>query len=912
MPGWSPEQWREISPHLDHALSLPEQERAEWLADFRARRSDIAHLVEELLEEHRALSEEHFLEQPPQPPIEESPPGETAGPYRLVARIGEGGMGSVWLGERADGRFERQVAVKFLHFAVTSRGAAERFRREGRILGQLRHPHIAALIDAGLTAKGEPYLVLEYVRGEQIDEYCDGHKLGVEARIEIFLDVLEAVAHAHANLIVHRDIKPSNVLVSSEGEVKLLDFGIAKLLTSEADAGAATALTVEGGAAMTPLFAAPEQITSGAITTATDVYALGGLLYLLVTGQPPAGPGPHSPAGLVRSITEADAPLASQAVRSPAGAAAAEKRNSTPEKLQRRLRGDLDTIIAKALKKNPAERYAAVTTLADDLRRFLRHEPIGARRDTKAYRAARFVRRNRTATMLAGIAGLAVLGGVAGILLQARTARKERDFALHQLARAEAVNDLDEYVLSNAAPAGKPFTVDELLAGAEHIARRQQGESATRAEMLISIGRQYTVQDEYQKARGLLEEAYALSRKLPELTTRARAACGLGQVLSRTGEPARAEALFREGLHELPDDPLYVVERVTCLLRGSEIASNAGRQAEALQRAETAQRLLRQSSFRTDPLQLDAEISLASAYNHAGDRQEANRAYGRAATQLVRLGRDDTQMAGILFNNWGTMLLRAGRPREAERALRHTLEISRDGSPAGSASPGTMGNYGVALYELGRLDEADKYIERAYEKAKAAGDEISICQDLLRRARIYRARGELARADEALSEAEQRLRHGFPPGHIAFAVLALEKGLNAQARGDLSGAAGRIDESLEIMQGLAGQGREPADYEGKALVWRSGIYLRLGRREEARADASRALPLLERAGLPGSCSADVGHAYLALGRALWAEARLEEARRAFRSAAAELADALGADHPETREAGRLAGGGPAN
>src|SRR5579884_2763520 len=221
MPALSPEQWQEISPYLDQALSLSEQERLAWLSDFRAQRSDIATLVQELLEEHDTLSQERFLEHSLQPPNEDSLPGETVGPYKLLSRIGEGGMGNVWLAKRADGRFERQVAVKFVHFAFTSRGAAERFKREGRIMGQLRHPHIAELIDAGLTPKGEPYLVLEYVPGQSIDQYCDQHNLGVDARIKLFLDVLGAVAHSLSKLVVHRDIKPPNVLVSSDGDVKL-------------------------------------------------------------------------------------------------------------------------------------------------------------------------------------------------------------------------------------------------------------------------------------------------------------------------------------------------------------------------------------------------------------------------------------------------------------------------------------------------------------------------------------------------------------------------------------------------------------------------------------------------------------------------------------------------------------------
>jgi eukaryotic-like serine/threonine-protein kinase len=385
MSALSPEQWQEVSPYLDHALSLSEQQRAEWLSDFRAQRSDIADLVEKLLEEHDALSQEHFLEHQPEPPDEDCLPGETVGPYKLMSRIGEGGMGNVWLAERADDCFERQVAVKFVHFAVSSRGAAERFKREGRILGQLRHPHIAELIDAGLTSKGEPYLVLEYVQGQHIDEYCDTHKLGLDARIQLFLHVLGAIAHAHANLVVHRDIKPSNVLVSSDGDVKLLDFGIAKLLADDATPAAATLLTLEGGGAMTPLFAAPEQVTGDVVTTATDVYALGLLLYLLLTSQHPAGAGPHFPADLIKAITETEPHPASEAIARD-GQGVAQARGTTPEKLRRQLRGDLDTILSKALKKNPAERYGSVVALADDLGRYLKHDPISAHPDTIAYR----------------------------------------------------------------------------------------------------------------------------------------------------------------------------------------------------------------------------------------------------------------------------------------------------------------------------------------------------------------------------------------------------------------------------------------------------------------------------------------------------------------------------------------------
>jgi serine/threonine-protein kinase len=270
-------------------------------------------------------------------------------------------MGTVWLAERSDGRFERSVAVKFLNIGLLNPGGEKRFKREGTILSRLAHPHIAELIDAGVSPGGQPYLVLERVDGEHIDRYCDRRRLNIEARVRLFLDVAAAVAHAHANLIVHRDLKPSNVLVGTDGRVKLLDFGIAKLLEDEEQPGLATALTREAGGALTPAYAAPEQVTDGPITTATDVYSLGVLLYVLLSGRHPAGPGPHSAAELVKAIVDNVPPRLSDAavLAQEDGKAISEnagRRATTPDKLLRLLRGDLDTIAAKALKKNPRER----------------------------------------------------------------------------------------------------------------------------------------------------------------------------------------------------------------------------------------------------------------------------------------------------------------------------------------------------------------------------------------------------------------------------------------------------------------------------------------------------------------------------------------------------------------------------
>jgi serine/threonine protein kinase/Tol biopolymer transport system component len=411
----SPDQWQALSPHLDEALEMTGDERAIWLSSFQGENPTLAYQLEILLSEHRALSDEGFLEAnalelPGGPGLA----GETLGVYTLVSQIGHGGMGTVWLAERSDGRFERRVAVKVLNVALMGKGGEERFRREGRILGRLKHPHVAELIDAGVSLTGQPFLVLEYVEGDHIDRYCDQRRLDVIARVRLFLDVLRAVAQAHANLIVHRDLKPSNILVRTDGQAKLLDFGIAKLLEGEGQSGESS-LTLEGGRALTPEYAAPEQLKGEPVTAATDVYASGVLLYVLLTGRHPAGTGPLTPAGLVKAILDTDPRRPSESVArtqtdEEVSVTNAGRRATTPDKLARLLRGDLDTIVVKALKKNPGERYPSIKAFADDLQRYLRHEPISARPDAIAYRTGKFVRRHRNSAAATLLVTLALIG----------------------------------------------------------------------------------------------------------------------------------------------------------------------------------------------------------------------------------------------------------------------------------------------------------------------------------------------------------------------------------------------------------------------------------------------------------------------------------------------------------------------
>lgn len=580
---FSPDRWREISPYLDRALSLSEGERTPWLAALRAARPDLAGLLESLLEEHRVLVQEHFLEdEPPRPPSEPCSSGETLGPYRLLSRIGEGGMGSVWLAERADGRFERQVAVKFLQFALASQSAAERFKREGTILGQLAHPHIAELIDAGVTSRGEPYLVLEYVNGAPIDEYCEDRGLEPEARITLFLDILDAVAHAHAHLIVHRDIKPSNVLVRSDGVVKLLDFGIAKLLADDVQTDARTLLTVAGGGAFTPQFAAPEQVSGGAITTATDVYSLAVLLYVLLTGQHPAGPGPHCTADLVKSIVETEPP--------------------------RHLRGDLDTIVRKGLKKRPQERYGSVNAFAEDLRRYLRNEPIRARPDTLAYRTVKFIRRNRV-SVGAAVLGLTAILVASGIAIHQASVSQRRFQDVRHLAHTFVFDLYDKVAILEGSTQARELMVRTGLQYLDHLALNAGGDLKLQRE----------IADAYVK----IGDAEGFPTKP-----------NLGRIADAVASYRKAGAIYRmiaaEDATYLPDLAGYYL-KYAGLIRFAHDPGQARRLAESA--IHTFDRM-RQRGELTAPLQ----GSYVAAWCAAGDMDEDMGRFRLAWTEFSRCG----------------------------------------------------------------------------------------------------------------------------------------------------------------------------------------------------------------------------------------------------------------------------------
>jgi eukaryotic-like serine/threonine-protein kinase len=923
----SAQEWLSLSRLLDEVLALPEAERQAWLETLPSEVAGLGATLRDLLARHAAEETHGFLKTLPKfetatlrgTSAVEARLGEgVVGPYRLVREIGHGGMGSVWLAERTDGLLKRPVALKFPHAGVYRIQLAERFARERDILAALSHPHIARLYDAGIADDGQPFLALEYVEGEPLGAYCDARRLDLSRRLALFLQVLDAVQYAHAHLVVHRDLKPSNVLVTPEGEVRLLDFGIAKLVKE--GAAAETALTQVAGRALTLDYASPEQISGAPITVASDVYSLGVILYELLTGERPYRLKRASRGALEEAILEAEVARPSAACNDQSKA---ELRGTSVAKLAKILRGDLDTIVLKALKKTPAERYASATTFADDLRRYLAHEPVSARPDSLGYRGARFVRRNRIAVGLSSLAIVAMVAGLIGTATQAerairqaalaeaqrnradnqaRAATEQRDFALRQLSRAEAINDLNAFLLSDAAPSGKPFTAGELLSRAEAVVERQHGESdANRAEMLVAIGRQLLFTEHDDEARRLLGRAYEMSQALPDRTTRARAACALAAAIGANGEFQRAESLLREGLGELPDEPQFASDRIACLMRGSEVARDADDTVQDVARARAAQELLSQTPYPSKSTELRVLMNLAEAHRSASQFPAAIATFEQAYPRLIELGRENTQSAVTIYNNWALALEITGQPLRAEELLRRAVRISSDEGSDKQVSPMLLTNLARVSLELEHVREGVRLADEAHARAQATGDEPAARDSLLLRARAYRKLGDLARAETLLNDAESRTRRTRSPECVCFATFALERAYLAQAHGEIDAANTWADRGVAIAEASTSH----PDALQYFLLRRAELELVQHRFDGAKADAARSVQLGLASAPSSTPSSRLGLAYLALGRAFAGLGQRQEARGALSSAVEHLRPTLGSDHPQTKLAERL-------
>jgi tetratricopeptide (TPR) repeat protein len=878
----SARQWARVLALLDEALELGAAQRDAWLGALETGDAALAAQLRELLALHAVNCSSGFMERFPLDAGEELG-GAQIGPYAIERLLGRGGMGSVWLGRRNDGKFEGHAAIKVLERRGIGSNAASQIRHEASLLARLSHPHIARLLDAGVRENGQAYLILEYVEGESIVRYCSERSLPLPERLRLFVMMLDAVAHAHAHLVVHRDLKPSNVLVTPEGVVKLLDFGVASLQTG---VGAGHA---DAPGALTPGYAAPEQLRGEPVTTAADVYALGVLLHVLVTGQHPFGGDSTTETELMRVALCEDPKPASGRL-----AGSAERR---------RVRGDLDAIIARALNRDPTRRYTTAAEFAADARAFLGNFPVRARPATPAYIAHKFAQRHWGGVLSVTLTVLMLLAASIITTLQTLDARKERDFARMQLGRAEAINDLNYYVVNDAGPAGQPITARGLLGRAEHVLGRQRLNDANRVALLASIGQEYEAQDDHASGLRILNEAYGLSRKVSDPSARAGAACELAGALSYESPSPRSNALVEEALRELPDAPEFALDRATCLEWGAVVATNAADMRLALERSQEEVRVLKQVPFPHEVAELHAEETLASALYYAEHYREANEVFSNGWSRLIALGRDDTVGAGIWLNNWAVDLLRLGRPLEAGRLLRRTIALAESGSPGQSASPMQLNNYARTLTELATIDEAASVAARAYQEARRLGNQDAIFANRLWTARICMAQHSLTCATTALDEAEPVMHRVLPAGHFNFALLSAERGLVARERGDLPAARRLIDDAIRIAEQASRNGGSL--FVPIFLTYRADFELSAQQPSSADADLRRALDLLLAGAQPGDYSVYVGRAELTLAEVLTSEGKVAEAHREAQLAVEQLTRAEGSDHPETLAAVRI-------
>jgi serine/threonine-protein kinase len=654
----TPERWNDIKTLLDEALEVPPEERDAFLATIAGSDAELVREVKALLALETQLGS--FIERPLMRlganggAAERA--GERLGPYRLVREIGHGGMGTVYLAERADDEFDQRVAVKILKRGLDTDEVVRRFRTERQILAGLDHPNIARLLDGGSTGDGLPYLVMEHVEGRPIDVYCREEGLGLEERLDLFLAVCSAVELAHRNLVVHRDLKPTNILVTAGGVPKLLDFGIAKLLDPQDAEGM---MTVAGWRFLTPEYASPEQVSGAPVTTATDVYSLGVVLYQILADRRPYELAERSVAGLAQVLSAGDPPRPGAVAPAPRAA---------------RLAGDLDNIVLKAMRREPERRYGTVEQLADDLRRHLRGMPVRAVPDTVGYRVGKFVRRHRwgVAAAAAFVSLLLAFGAVSLVLMQqART----------EARRTEAVTD---------------FMVDEVFALADP--DEELGPEATVVD-LVSRGR--------QRLQESLQEDPAI---------RASLLIALGKVAHKLGDLDSAEAMLQEalGLRVASDGAASLdVAEVKNELAGVNVSRRNADGMAAAERLTREALEIRQRHYSTSsPPVLELETNLAMILDRNGKTDEADALHEKLIPDWRHVGNRE-ELATVL-NNHGSALHKRQQYLAAEPFLREAVGIRRDlYRRPNSRLAMSLNNHGSTLEQLGRLEEAEVLYEQA-------------------------------------------------------------------------------------------------------------------------------------------------------------------------------------------------------
>jgi serine/threonine-protein kinase len=767
--------------------------------------------------------------------------GRRVGPYRLLSLIGQGGMGEVYLAERDDDVYQRHVAVKLVHH-TPGRALRRRFERERRILARLMHPNVATLHDGGVADDGRPYLVMEYVDGRTITEHCDEMRLGIRERLSLFTTVCEAVQFAHGALVVHRDLKPSNILVDAGGTVKLLDFGIAWLLEDESTD---TERTAALDRVLTPEHAAPEQIRGEEPTTATDVYALGVLLCELLVGEKPIRFSSRSPVEIDRIARETEAETPSRLLAKMDAAerrACAERRSTTPDRLGRRLRGDLDAICAKALRKESVERYPSPAAMVEDLRRHADSRPVEASRGNRVYRTRKYMRRHRTAILATMLAFVVVSAFSAATLLQAKRADRARDRAQAASARADRVLEKLVGLFESTSP--------ELLPGPDTLDvpafLRRGVETVELLEDQPEVeARMYDVLAGIHERRGEVEKAIELAERAKSLAVdpidRLRLDHHYAVLLAEHGDSGAALPLLRASLaaHNAMFDPPHRaiaqamqdlgvnapdIEESRRLLEGAiemraaipgeygearagglnALAQLELRQANydaARSLLEEAERILATRLPETSAPRLTVRHNLSGVYARLGELELAASMQQELVAARREIYGDDSEYTARALEGYAVTLASLGRHREAGAAFAEALSIFEGVlGPEHWRLANSARNVGQLLALQGRYREALPYLERSIqiiEKTPGPTQRPVYLQG--QRAMVLLGLGEVERALRELSEVAEQLadpENEFSPDYAADGQIWL--GIAQLRAGDLDAARPLFARALEI------------------------------------------------------------------------------------------------------------------
>ncbi len=793
----SADYWNKAQALFEAALDLDEAERAPFIDNAckgdDALRRDVLSLLEADAGAHSLLDgvaleavdlEDAF-----------SFEGQQVGPYRLLRRIGQGGMGAVYLAERVDGQFEQRVALKLIKRGMDSEQILRRFQSERQILARLEHPNIARLLDGGLTDDGRPYFAMEYVEGEPIDQYCDARRLRIDERLELFVTVCKAVLHAHARLVVHRDLKPENILVAEDEAgrpvVKLLDFGIAKLLEDE-DEG----LTRTGMAVMTPAYASPEQVRGEVVSTSTDIYSLGVVLYELLTGLRPYEVTSGSPAAAQAIVTaEPERPSTAVSKATSADESLSQLRGMQPERLRRRLSGDLDVICLKALRKEPERRYGSVEALEDDLHRHLTGLPVAARADTLGYRMQKFVARHRlgVGATAAGFALIATLVTFYTVQLQ-----QERDRAQREAEKTEQVASFLRSIFEVSDPSvskGETVTARELLDEGARRAEELTGQPTVQAQMLHVIGTVYHSLGLFDAALPFLERALAIRSDLyvanhPDV---AASKLGLARVHEARGDYEAAERL----LHDILSIRGRVISEED--LGRAEVLDDLGwiryrkgdyEGAQAAYEKSLARR--REFGSSDKPAEAQSLNNLAKVQHALGDYETAEALYRQALTlNREALGEKDREVATNI-SDLANLLNTIGQYNEAEKLHRQALALRRELlGPDHPHVTSSMNSLAVLLHTLHRYDEAEPLFREALalRQQRLGTEHPQVAVPLTGLAALLRDKGNLQEAEHLFRQSLDLHRKTLPAGHVHIAhplyglgALLTEKGAPEQAQ----------------------------------------------------------------------------------------------------------------------------------